>query len=538
MRRIEIICEMLDIDFDLSIMTVSGNRFRLEASRMANSYHRIITASYLVAVAIGISLLASGRLALAQNLFVTGRESGYIYEFKPNGNPLGDFAAGFSFPDSLAFDSGGDLFLCDDGSGNIYEFTPNGTRSTFATGLRNPEGLAFNNSGDLFVADYDAGNIYQFTPNGTRSTFASGLVNPEGLAFNSSGDLFEADSGSGNIYEFTRNGTRSTYASGLGPAEGLTFNSSGDLFVSSGYGYFGSIFEITSSGTKSTFATGLANPAGLAFNSSGDLFEADFYSGKIYEFTPNGTRSTFASGLGNPKGLAFAPAPSWASAANGNWSNSSNWTGSVPNGVGVGAAFNVPTTAAITVTLDTPVTLSSLQFGNSASTSVGYTLRGSGSNTLTLNNSGNGATITVTDGTHAINAPVILDENLTVTTGSNYPWTLSFGTASSITDSGAGYSLTMSGTGGTLILSGSDSYTGGTFVAAGTLEVTTGAALPAGTSLTIGAGGTFIFDPTATAASSPSLAVSAVPEPSTFALLGVGAVGLLDYVWRRRKKSR
>jgi autotransporter-associated beta strand protein len=209
----------------------------------------------------------------------------------------------------------------------------------------------------------------------------------------------------------------------------------------------------------------------------------------------------------------------------------------VPNGVGVGATFNVPTTAAVTVTLNTPVTLGSLQFGNSGSPRTGYVLSGSGSNTLTFNNSGNGATITVTDGTHAIDAPVVLAENLTVTTGGTNPWTLSFGTASSITDNGAGYSLTMSDTGGTLILSGSDSYTGGTFVEAGTLEITTAAALPAGTSFTVGAGGAFIFDPMATAAplaASAAGSVAPVPEPGTLVLLQAGAMLAAFAAWRQR----
>jgi autotransporter-associated beta strand protein len=199
--------------------------------------------------------------------------------------------------------------------------------------------------------------------------------------------------------------------------------------------------------------------------------------------------------------------------------------------------FNVPTTAAVTVTLDTPLTLGTLQFGNSGSANVGYTV--SGSNTLTFNNSGNGATITVTDGSHAINAPVILADNLTVVRGGTNPWTLSFGTASSITDNGAGYSLTMSGSGGTLILSGSDSYTGCTVVEAGTLEVTTAAALPSGTSLTVGAGGTFVFDPTMTAAAVVGAASSAaaVPEPSTTTLLAAAALGLAGCVWKRYRQK-
>jgi len=99
----------------------------------------------------------------------------------------------------------------------------------------------------------------------------------------------------------------------------------------------------------------------------------------------------------------------------------------------------------------------------------------SGSGSLTLNDSvGTGTLITVTDGTHAINARVVLADNLVVTTGGTNSWTFRFDTASSISQSGTGsYSLTMSGTGGKLILSVSDNYTGGTFVTAGTLEVTT-----------------------------------------------------------------
>ena len=54
---------------------------------------------------------------------------------------------------------------------------------------------------------------------------------------------------------------------------------------------------------------------------------------------------------------------------------------------------------------------------------MGYTLSGSGANTLTLNNSGSGATIAVANGSHAINAPVVLADNLTVS-GSG---TLAFG---------------------------------------------------------------------------------------------------------------
>jgi autotransporter-associated beta strand protein len=231
--------------------------------------------------------------------------------------------------------------------------------------------------------------------------------------------------------------------------------------------------------------------------------------------------------------VTVVPGPSaptiWASAASGKWSDSTKWSNGVPNAVGAGAELSASTTAALTVTLDTPVTLGMLQFGNSGSSSVGYTLSGSGSNTLTLSNSGSGATIAVIDGPHVIEAPVVLADNLVVS-GSG---TLAFSNSSSIT---GGYSLTMSGTGGTLILSGSDTYTGGTNVNAGTLIATINTALPNGAGLTVGAGGTLIFDPSKAASSVAVLpGAVAVPEPSTIALLGVGTLGLIAYGWQRRR---
>ena len=50
-------------------------------------------------------------------------------------------------------------------------------------------------------------------------------------------------------------------------------------------------------------------------------------------------------------------------------------------------------------------------------------------------------------------------------------------------------------TGGTAVLSGANSYAGGVRVNAGSLVVTATSALPDGTTLTIGGGGTFVFDP-------------------------------------------
>ena len=97
---------------------------------------------------------------------------------------------------------------------------------------------------------------------------------------------------------------------------------------------------------------------------------------------------------------------------------------------------------------------------------------------------------------------------------------------------------------GILVLSGTNSYTGGTFVDAGTLIVDHGGAIPDGTSVTVGAGGTLIFDPEATAGPvadahlrSSAGETVAVPEPGTLALLAAGL--LIGFgVWQRKKRIR
>jgi len=97
---------------------------------------------------------------------------------------------------------------------------------------------------------------------------------------------------------------------------------------------------------------------------------------------------------------------------------------------------------------------------------------------------------------------------------------------------------------GTLILSGSNTYTGGTFVNEGILAATDSHALPDNQSLTVGAGGTLIFDPSfsgssiiATPVSAASSAVSPVPEPGTIVLLlaAFGSAAACRRFSKRRK---
>ena len=105
--------------------------------------------------------------------------------------------------------------------------------------------------------------------------------------------------------------------------------------------------------------------------------------------------------------------------------------------------------------------------------------------------------------------------------------------------SGAG-PLTKSGA-GLLVLSGSNSYGEGTTVDAGTLEALSSAAIPADSSLTVGAGGTFIFNPAAAASAADATTaheatqLNPVPEPGALTLLAVAGTIAAAAAWRKRR---
>ena len=94
-----------------------------------------------------------------------------------------------------------------------------------------------------------------------------------------------------------------------------------------------------------------------------------------------------------------------------------------------------------------------------------------------------------------------------------------------------------------VILSGSDDYTGGTIVETGMLYVTKSNALPDGSSLTIGTGGTFVFDPSVGVApgesvsgeASPGAVVGVVPEAGTLALSAVAGIVVAAAARPRRR---
>ncbi len=165
----------------------------------------------------------------------------------------------------------------------------------------------------------------------------------------------------------------------------------------------------------------------------------------------------------------------WNVDADGNWSNSANWTGGVPQLAGSSATFGSVITAPRTVTLDANESVGTINFSNANA----YTV--SGANTLTLDNNASAAAINDTLGSHFISSNINLNSSTNVTVvNSGDTLTLSGNIAT-----GTGTPTLSKAGAGTLVLSGNNTYgpasgTIGTTLSAGTLQVGSNTAISTG----------------------------------------------------------
>ena len=246
---------------------------------------------------------------------------------------------------------------------------------------------------------------------------------------------------------------------------------------------------VNSTGTLDASAGMQWNIAGLTVNSA---TLADYTSGGIFIspgtleslLTP-ASQALYSLQLVGSQVVAFAAGGStWNIDASGDWSSTGSWTGgNVPNASSAVAKFGSVITAPRIVNLDIPVTVGLISFANSNAYTVQDT---TGSNSITMDNGSSDGAISVTAGSHVIDAAISiggnnnLDLNVTPLTG-----TL---TVSGPISGFTGIVNTAPGSTGTVILSGANTFAGGLNVQGGALYA---ASLGGGIPVVVSSGGTF-----------------------------------------------
>jgi hypothetical protein len=206
----------------------------------------------------------------------------------------------------------------------------------------------------------------------------------------------------------------------------------------------------------------------------------------------------------------------------GNWGAVGNWSPDsraaiVPDAPGIKLTFGAAGANATADLGKAGRTVGQLEFLAAVPTA----LTGATAASLTLDNNGATSPLSVA-GPHSINVSLLFKDNLEIGGGG----TLDFN--GSLTGAAGKILAVQSGT--TVHLHGAAQDIGNSMTVNGHLE----SGWICVDTLSIGPGGSVTIRETAGAASSQSLEATAVPEPSTFVLLGIGAIGLLAYAWRRK----
>ena len=240
---------------------------------------------------IGLLLAVVPAPALADGLFVVGRESRSVLEFDAaDGSLTRVFAEtmdeGFQNPGGIALSpAGGDLYVTSRGSGEIWRYdTPTGDvlSPAVATGLFRPGGCDFDATG-AFLYFTDSNNVDSETADAVRRLeIATGLVSAVGTTANA--DFADVAVSGGFVFATDTDGHRVMR------------------------------FPISGGPGSSVVGTGLAGPRGLVFRSPTRMLVADTGSDRVLEFVEASGSWSFdrvvvpaTSGVGDPCGLAIAP---------------------------------------------------------------------------------------------------------------------------------------------------------------------------------------------------------------------------------------
>lgn len=221
---------------------------------------------------------------------------------------------------------------------------------------------------------------------------------------------------------------------------------------------------------------------------------------------------------------SLATTGTWNLNAAGTWANTSGWVGGVvPNGVGDVANITADISAARTITINTAITLGTLNLGDSTTGFFAYTLNNvNTTGSLTFDQTGVAdAVINVPNVgggvSNSIASGFILNDNLNITTDYVSATVTQMNIGGTVTDGVGSHSITKNGQGIIAMSNASNSYSGGTVVNGGRLSLTGGGVYALGSgSATVNSGGQIFVN------------ASGFMVPNNFILTGTGHINVAD----------
>lgn len=204
-------------------------------------------------------------------------QQGFDVAMPPQGgcitNPASSLPGGLSGPNSVAFDSKGDLWVVDEFDNRVTEYVPpftDGMAASIAIGQTSVNESDLCNGTSVWSDDQP--------PPPTLST----LCYPTAAAFDSQGDLWVSDELNNRVLEFTP-----PFSTGM--AASLQLGSpSASTFGSNCYSWGGSQSAYI---TASSFC----GPSAVAFDGNGDLWVGDVGYNRVLKFVPPFTNGMAAS---------------------------------------------------------------------------------------------------------------------------------------------------------------------------------------------------------------------------------------------------
>ena len=242
---------------------------------------------------LGTNALTS--MFLLNNIYVVSKLNNTVTVYTPGvDNPVRTVRNGLDLPQSLAFDSSGDMFVGNANSVTEYAeagSAPNVVTGIITAGVNAPSQIAEDQSDNLWVANTGGpGSITEYAPGSTTPRVIAASINdPVDIAFSASDNLVAvANAGSGTVtcYNQTTGKLVRTITAGISTPTAVVFDDAGNLYVANTNNVI-TVYQAGTIAVDHRITTNISSPSSLVV-AGGQLWVANAGNGTVASYDPAG----------------------------------------------------------------------------------------------------------------------------------------------------------------------------------------------------------------------------------------------------------